>query len=96
MLKPHDIAARVFCVRRASLRAMRVKVECGPPLPPLKAWFVVPAVSTVLDLKGALCLDIPALRDRDLATNDFTLVLDGFELLDASSIEAVRDGDLIT
>lgn len=73
---------------------MRVKIECGPPLPSLKVWFVVPAVSTVDELKAALCAELPALRT--LAPRELTLLLDGFELTGASAIDVVRDGELLT
>ena len=75
---------------------MRVKVEGGPPLPPFKAWFVVPSVSTVSDLKGALCASLPNLVHAHTSPEGITLHLDGFELLDDSPIDVVRDGDLIT
>lgn len=74
---------------------MRIKVESGPPLGPLKAWFIVPAVPSVQDLKEALCADIAALHERGTSVDDFTLVLEGFELLDNSAIGVIRDGDLI-
>ena len=75
---------------------MRVKVECGPPLPVVKAWFIVPPVSTVSDLKDTLCSELPALSNVQTLANDIALYLDGFELLDATPIDVVRDGDLIT
>ena len=74
---------------------MRVKVECGPPLPAIKAWFAVPAVLTVHDLKESVCSGIPALHELGIAADNFTFVVDGFELLDTSAIDVVRDGDLI-
>lgn len=90
------LSARFLYPRLVSLRDMRIKVECVPPLAHLKAWVIVPAVSTVLDLKGALCSEIPALQEQDIAADGLTLVLDGFELLDTCPIDVVRDGDLIT
>ena len=75
---------------------MRIKVECVPTLPVLKAWFIVPSVSTIFDLKGAICSEIPALQEQSIAADDLTLVLDSFELLDASPLDVVRDGDHIT
>lgn len=74
--------------------AMRVKVECGPPLPSLKVWFIVPAVSTIAELKVALRAELPGLQ-RVLA-EELTLLLDGFELIDSNSIDVIRDGELIT
>ena len=75
---------------------MRVKVECGPPLPQTKAWFVVPPVATVADLKDTLCNSLPALVHAKTTSGGIALYLDGFELLDDSTVEVVRDGDLIT
>ena len=75
---------------------MRVKVECTPPLPSTKAWFIVPPVETVSDVKEALCYDLPGLQNAQTAPSQITLYLDGFELLDATSVDVVRDGDLLT
>lgn len=74
---------------------MRIKVECGPPLSLFKAWFIVPSVSTVLDLKESLCAEIPGLQEQGVGAEAIHLVIDGFELLDSSLIDVVRDGDLI-
>ena len=60
---------------------MRVKVECVPPLPLTKIWFIVPPVSTIHDLKDTLCSGLPALRDDQINARDIALFLDGFELL---------------
>ena len=74
---------------------MRIKVECGPPLQPLKVWFVVPAaVSSVAELKNSLCAELSALNR--VSSEDLVFSLDGFELIDSSSIDVVRDGELIT
>lgn len=73
---------------------MRIKVECSPPLPPLKIWFVVPAVSTVAELKYALWTELPGLQQS--STDDLTLVLDGFELIDSCAVDVIRDGELVT
>ena len=76
------------------LYSMRVKIECGPPLPSLKVWFVVPAVATIAELKDALCSELPALAH--LSVEGLTLTLEGFELIDSSSIDVIRDGEVIT
>lgn len=72
---------------------MRIKVECAPPLPAVKAWFVVPAVFNILDLKASLLSQFPAIQN--LSPADLSFSLDGFELLDSSPIDVVRDGELI-
>ncbi|EMD31767.1 hypothetical protein CERSUDRAFT_119350 [Gelatoporia subvermispora B] len=74
---------------------MRVKVESIPPLPTIKAWFGVHSASTVSDFKSVLCSDLPALRDARTQARDILLVLEDYELLDASPVDVVRDGDLI-
>ena len=74
---------------------MRVKVETLAPLPPLKAWFSCAALSTVRDLKASLCAILKPLQDGRVGIEELILLLDDFELLDASSIDVVRDGDLI-
>ncbi|KZT13197.1 uncharacterized protein LAESUDRAFT_754192 [Laetiporus sulphureus 93-53] len=74
---------------------MRIKVESAPPLPPVKAWFSTHSATTVLELKSVLCADLHALRDDGIQGQDIALVLDDFELLDASPIDVVRDGDLV-
>ncbi|KAI9069562.1 hypothetical protein FKP32DRAFT_60375 [Trametes sanguinea] len=74
---------------------MRLKVESVPPLPHVKAWFSAHALPSVLDLKASLCADLHALSDAHIKPEDILLLLDDFELLDSSSIDVVRDGDLI-
>lgn len=74
---------------------MRVKVECGPPLPSTKAWFGIQSLNTISDLKATLCTDLPALRDAAVSSDEIVLFMDGFELLDTSLVDVLRDGDLI-
>ncbi|OSD01695.1 hypothetical protein PYCCODRAFT_1411887 [Trametes coccinea BRFM310] len=74
---------------------MRLKVESVPPLPHVKAWFSANALPSVLDLKTSLCTDLHALKQGRVQPQDILLLLDDFELLDSSSIDVVRDGDLI-
>ncbi|KIM62778.1 hypothetical protein SCLCIDRAFT_793695 [Scleroderma citrinum Foug A] len=82
---------------------MRIKVTTTPPLPPLKAWFLVPSThasasstaceSTIAGLKSRLCCSLPTLRG--FPPTSLCLSIDGFQLLDASEIGVIRDGDLI-
>ena len=74
---------------------MRVKLETLPPLPPLKAWFSTGALSTILDLKTALCADLQPLSHVRARAEDIVLLLDDFELLNTSPLDVIRDGDLI-
>ena len=75
---------------------MRVKIECIPPLPSTKAWFIIPPVSSISEFKDALCTVLPGLRDAHRPSSSFVLSIDGFELLDTSSIDIMREGDLVT
>ncbi|KAL4075559.1 hypothetical protein J3A83DRAFT_4089539 [Scleroderma citrinum] len=77
---------------------MRVKVTTSPPLPPLKAWFPIPSSSTtrestIASFKSHLCRSLPILRE--FTSSSLSLSIDGFQLLDDSEIEVVRDGDLV-
>lgn len=74
---------------------MRVKVETVAPLPHVKAWFSTHAVPSILDLKTALCTDLLPLAHDRVRAGDILLLLDDFELLDASPVDVVRDGDLV-
>lgn len=75
---------------------MRVKVESAPPLPSVKAWLSLAALSTVSDLKTLICYSLQPFSDAGIHERDIHLVLDGFELLDSSEIDILRDGDLVT
>lgn len=82
---------------------MRIKVTTSPPLPPLKAWFPIPPTHgstsstvckpTVASFKSHLCSSLPVLRG--FAPASLCLSIDGFQLLDDSELEVVRDGDLV-
>ncbi|KAI8984904.1 hypothetical protein BD414DRAFT_537359 [Trametes punicea] len=74
---------------------MRIKVESVPPLPHVKAWYSANALPSVVDLKASLCASLPALSHDRIRPQDLLLLLDDFELLDASPIDVLRDGDLI-
>lgn len=74
---------------------MRVKVESVAPLPHVKAWFSAQALPTIYDLKTSLCSDLHAFKHASINAEDIVLILDDFELLDSSSIDVVRDGDLV-
>lgn len=90
---------------------MRIRVLSRPPLPHIKAWFVVPeagegvasslghtqpAPEDVHALKCALRNEIPALRSSCLSASNLILMIDGFELLDQSGLAVIKDGDLVT
>jgi hypothetical protein len=81
---------------------MRLRIQTLPPLPALKVWFVprptsaALSLSTIVELKRALCHDIEQLQLQGIQHYDIRLLLDGFELLgDLPYHEVLRDGDLV-
>ncbi|KAJ3508449.1 hypothetical protein NLJ89_g5749 [Agrocybe chaxingu] len=78
---------------------MRFRIQTHAPLPDVKAWFV-PDVQNVpesiIDLKETLCRRVQSLKDGHYHGKDLVLLLEGFELLNDSPFDAVRDGDLVT
>jgi hypothetical protein len=83
--------------------AMRIRLQSLPPLPVLKAWFVLPDPSlvaaghpTINNLKGILCREVPILSLGTVQCHHILLEMDGFELLDGSLWDVIREGDLIT
>lgn len=88
---------------------MRVRLLSRPPLGPIKAWFAIPdgraissslqdevPVETVRDLKITLRNSIAILREGCPHEANLGLSIDGFELLDGSGLEVIKEGDLIT
>jgi hypothetical protein len=77
--------------------AMRVRLSASLGAEAIKAWFNVDTSTllTILDLKTKLCSFLDALRDLRLASTDVQLSVDGFELLDDSTVDVLREGDLI-
>lgn len=89
---------------------MRIRISLQPPLPLVKAWFLIPTtVTTIQDLKIALSDGLPQLhspvsltgkssdakRRRD-AVHKILLEVDGFELLDTSEIAVLmEDRDVV-
>jgi hypothetical protein len=78
---------------------MRVRIlsesEQQTNLPQIRSWFNVDKENNVGSLKLSLCASVPALRDAHVRSTELVLMLDGFELLNDSSIHILRDGDLI-
>jgi hypothetical protein len=95
-VKGKDELAFAYVIR---LHFMRVRIlsesEQQTNLPQIRSWFNVDKENTVASLKLGLCASVPALRDARVRTTELVLTLDGFELLDDSSIHVLRDGDLI-
>jgi hypothetical protein len=81
------------------LHFMRVRIlsesEQRTNLPQIRSWFNVDKENTVGSLKFSLCASVPTLRDAHVRSTELVLTLDGFELLNDSSIHILRDGDLI-
>jgi hypothetical protein len=76
------------------MATLRLRISTVPPLAPLKALFLVAASSrTIADLKAQLVHDLGQLRG--VASTQLLLEVDGWELLDGSQVELVREGDVI-
>ncbi|TFY63357.1 hypothetical protein EVG20_g6353 [Dentipellis fragilis] len=77
---------------------MRVKIQASPPLPEIKAWFSLSNLSpssSVALLKHELCKTLSTLRESGVHGRDLILLLDDFELLGETSIDIIKDGDMI-
>jgi len=75
---------------------MRIRVVTFPPLSTTKVWSSLsnlPSAATVNDLKHSLCKQVPALKG--LKTDQIRLFVDDFELLEALSIDVVRENDTV-
>lgn len=75
---------------------MRIKLESDSPLPVIRAWFYVDAVSTVKDLKHSICSKLPQFSDANIKQQNVILLLDDYELLDSSPADILRDSDTVT
>lgn len=95
-MKGNDELAFAYVIRQ---HFMRVRIlsesEQQTNLPQIKSWFNVDKENTVVSLKLSLCASVPALRDAHVRATELVLTLDGFELLNDSSVHILRDGDLI-
>lgn len=86
--------------------SFRFRILTRPPLPLVKTWFALPddhssvqMATTVHDLKRILLNQFPAFVHSapNQARADLVLSIDGFELLDGTSVRGViKDGDLVT
>ncbi|KAI0313247.1 hypothetical protein OF83DRAFT_1142260 [Amylostereum chailletii] len=79
---------------------MRIRISTSPPLPSLKAWFPIneketPEERTVISLKKLLCANVEALRNARVQSYEIALLLDDFDLLDETTLDVLRDGDLV-
>ena len=73
---------------------MRIRVSTVPPLSLAKVWSSLSSLSaaaTISNLKYSLCTQIPALKG--LRGDQIRLFVDDFELLDALSIDIIREND---
>lgn len=75
---------------------MRLKLQTTAPLEALRVWLPLPPdLTTVTSLKYHLTTCLPTLVSSSVKPRDLTLLLDGFELLNDSEVDVLRDGDLI-
>ena len=75
---------------------MRFRVVSDPPIKPLKAWFDVPNDGSVINISGVkseLCSRLPQLPEENEA--NICLFIDGFELLDDSGLDVIKENDLV-
>jgi hypothetical protein len=76
-------------IRRPNMR--RIKVCTEPPLPPLRAWYPIKdTVETVYQLKYSLTHDLAILVQSGHRRSDIGLEIDGFDLLDGSSVDILN------
>lgn len=69
---------------------MRIRISTFLPLPPLKAWYLLPSsVETIQDLKAQLVLDLPAFKG--VKPSSLAFEVDGFEVLGASRCEVLNE-----
>ncbi|KAF8516018.1 hypothetical protein BU17DRAFT_93130 [Hysterangium stoloniferum] len=73
----------------------RVRLESSHPLPILKVWFLLPDNSNVESFKVSLCERLAVLRDASISPGQLTLEVDGFELPGESTIDLIRETDII-
>lgn len=75
----------------------RIKICTESPLPPLKAWFPIKdTIDTVYQLKYSLTHDLAVLVQGGHKRNDIDLEIDGFGLLDGSSVTILNfDTDVL-
>jgi hypothetical protein len=84
--------------------SLRFRILAHPPLPSLRSWHVVSTdahnfqPTTIYGLKEVLLNEFPALRQScpNASSQDLVLMIDGFELLDNTSLRVIRDDDLVT
>lgn len=77
---------------------MRFKIFCLPPLPEVKAWFLLDNLGPngrISELKHSLCCQIEGLRHADLSKDDIELLIDDFALLDDSKAAVIREEDIV-
>jgi hypothetical protein len=65
----------------------RIKISTEAPLPSLKAWYPIKdTIETVYQLKYSLVHDLAIMVEGGYKRSDVVLQIDGFDLLDGSSI----------
>ncbi|KAH8830951.1 hypothetical protein DL96DRAFT_1787069 [Flagelloscypha sp. PMI_526] len=71
---------------------MRIRIQTSPPFPECKCWFI-PSSQSILGLKTELStrlLPLASWKPKELV-----LSMDGFDIMDDTPFEILRDGDLI-
>ncbi|KAF8590267.1 hypothetical protein K439DRAFT_174719 [Ramaria rubella] len=76
--------------------AKRIRLQLSAPLPTLRAWFLIHQnVTDIQSLKHTICTQLSALKDLEVSSDQLFLEMDDFELLEDTSIDLVREGDLL-
>jgi hypothetical protein len=77
--------------------SVRIRLLAFSPLPPLRAWFDVNPgqCPTIAELKVAICTRVKILRDAQVKPEQFVLVVDEWETLSDSTVEIIRDGEIV-
>jgi hypothetical protein len=75
----------------------RIKICAETPLPGLKAWYPIKtSVDSIYQLKYHLTHDLAILVESKVKRGDIDLQIDGFDLLDGSSIDILDlDKDIL-
>ena len=80
---------------------MRFRIAAKPPLAPFKAWFDISDNDSIFDIRGVkaqICSRISQLSAASgcpLTSEQIILYIDDFELLDDSSLQVIKENDLV-
>lgn len=74
----------------------RIRVKSAAPLSEFRIWASIPlGIETIGKLKDHLCENVYFLKGSGLQSSWLMLELEDYELLDASPISLLQDGDVL-